>query len=680
MALPGILQNGAGSALGLSFHVRLRIGEALRVSLEAIGRTAILAMREYALLGYTSDLCDVAETARDVNRSSRLHFNWGKRYRARKRNTLSWRLLHFSVTQRKARLMTRKSSLISTVLSATLFCSSVTLAQAPVQNTDTPVQDIDKRVHPNLADAQSQVILASDAILQAQKDNNYDMQGHAERARQLLVQVNQELKLAALAAVATNVGHPVATENPVTDASLQVLINKSCNGAKPGTAALAGNTTYSVSSTITVPSKCTVRGNGASIVATASLVGDLISITSVSDVHLTGPLTLNNAQANASSKQSHTVTFMNAAHSSVDNLSFTGSTHGELSLWGVSNFDAQNLTFENASSHPGAGGPAMVVFNWVGGTPTLASTDVNINGVRCAGSPTTTVGCIFLDGNYNHTGTPGQSNQRINISNVTVEAAKDDGIEYDNTTGTISGIHCGPGAIGNQCVLLRQTSHVQVDHVTCDGRIGFCVDVARFLTDDSPVGDIKITNVTGTGVSGNNDSAVVRVLNSNTAKSVTNVTVDGVVADSSSSNGIKCSGPLATGNFLQQISFKNVVSRNNENTGAVVLFCQGVTINNLQTFNNNQGHIPCSSFPSGLYIGASQDVVVNGIRAYDDQGRKTQCYGLTVDGSSKRVSVTNAELRDDLHVAGGVHNASGSAYIVYRKSANATSTIGSPLN
>jgi hypothetical protein len=89
--------------------------------------------------------------------------------------------------------MTRKSLLIGTILSAALFCRGVALAQEPVQ-------DIDKKIHPNLAAAQFHVVQANNAVAVAQKDNKYDMQGHAEKARQHLVEANQELKLAAEAA------------------------------------------------------------------------------------------------------------------------------------------------------------------------------------------------------------------------------------------------------------------------------------------------------------------------------------------------------------------------------------------------------------------------------------------------------------------------------------------------
>jgi len=89
--------------------------------------------------------------------------------------------------------MKRSNLLVSTILGASLFCGGVTLAQEPVQ-------DISAKVHPNLAAAQNHVVQANKYIATAQKDNKYDMKGHAEKARQLLVQANEELKLAAEAA------------------------------------------------------------------------------------------------------------------------------------------------------------------------------------------------------------------------------------------------------------------------------------------------------------------------------------------------------------------------------------------------------------------------------------------------------------------------------------------------
>ncbi len=62
-----------------------------------------------------------------------------------------------------------------------------------------PVEDVGQR-HPNLAAAQR---LSRDAwvrVAAAQRANEWDMDGHAAKAKELLDQVNNELKLAAAAA------------------------------------------------------------------------------------------------------------------------------------------------------------------------------------------------------------------------------------------------------------------------------------------------------------------------------------------------------------------------------------------------------------------------------------------------------------------------------------------------
>jgi hypothetical protein len=81
---------------------------------------------------------------------------------------------------------------VTAVFSVFAFCLLLTAQE--------PVVDIDKKIHPNLAEAQRLVVDANHYVELAQKDNRYDMKGHAEKARDLLVQVNNELKAAAEAA------------------------------------------------------------------------------------------------------------------------------------------------------------------------------------------------------------------------------------------------------------------------------------------------------------------------------------------------------------------------------------------------------------------------------------------------------------------------------------------------
>jgi len=86
--------------------------------------------------------------------------------------------------------MSKKGAFINTMLGVALLGTCVTLAQEPVQN-------IDPNRHPNLAAAQHFIAEANNAVRTAQKDNRYDMHGHAQKARDLLAHAADELKSAA---------------------------------------------------------------------------------------------------------------------------------------------------------------------------------------------------------------------------------------------------------------------------------------------------------------------------------------------------------------------------------------------------------------------------------------------------------------------------------------------------
>ncbi|HMD41087.1 MAG TPA: hypothetical protein VKH15_17505 [Candidatus Acidoferrum sp.] len=71
------------------------------------------------------------------------------------------------------------------------------LAVMGVAYAQRPETDINHDRHSHLADAQKHVVEAYDKVVEAQKDNNDQLGGHAERAIDLLDQANRELKLAA---------------------------------------------------------------------------------------------------------------------------------------------------------------------------------------------------------------------------------------------------------------------------------------------------------------------------------------------------------------------------------------------------------------------------------------------------------------------------------------------------
>ena len=67
----------------------------------------------------------------------------------------------------------------------------------PPPGVREPSLNVSPYRHGNIARAQEYSRYAFDAMTQAQQSNEFDMGGHAERAKQLLAQANDEMKLAA---------------------------------------------------------------------------------------------------------------------------------------------------------------------------------------------------------------------------------------------------------------------------------------------------------------------------------------------------------------------------------------------------------------------------------------------------------------------------------------------------
>ena len=85
-----------------------------------------------------------------------------------------------------------KTRIAVPVLGALLMMGGFALAQ--------PAKNINPGRHPNLAAAQRLSQQAYDKIVAAQQANEWDMQGHAQKAKELLEQANAQLRQAATAA------------------------------------------------------------------------------------------------------------------------------------------------------------------------------------------------------------------------------------------------------------------------------------------------------------------------------------------------------------------------------------------------------------------------------------------------------------------------------------------------
>jgi len=85
-----------------------------------------------------------------------------------------------------------KTRLLAAAIGIALVVGGALLAQ--------PKQNVSAGRHPNLAAAQRLSHQAFEKVTAAQEANEWDMQGHAKKAKDLLEQANNELKEAAGAA------------------------------------------------------------------------------------------------------------------------------------------------------------------------------------------------------------------------------------------------------------------------------------------------------------------------------------------------------------------------------------------------------------------------------------------------------------------------------------------------
>lgn len=86
-----------------------------------------------------------------------------------------------------------KTRLLAPVLGLLLLVAAVLMAQPPARN-------VSPGRHPNIAAAQDLCKRAYDRIVAAQEANEFDMNGHAQKAKELLDQASKELREAATVA------------------------------------------------------------------------------------------------------------------------------------------------------------------------------------------------------------------------------------------------------------------------------------------------------------------------------------------------------------------------------------------------------------------------------------------------------------------------------------------------
>jgi len=86
--------------------------------------------------------------------------------------------------------------MIKNRLYVAVFCSMLVLGGSALAQRE-PREDINPRRHPNLAEAQRFIRQAYDKLVEGQRANEWDLGGHARKAKELLDGADREVKLAA---------------------------------------------------------------------------------------------------------------------------------------------------------------------------------------------------------------------------------------------------------------------------------------------------------------------------------------------------------------------------------------------------------------------------------------------------------------------------------------------------
>lgn len=83
-----------------------------------------------------------------------------------------------------------KNRILTVVFGLSMFAGGLAIAQKPREDV-SPVR------HPNIAAAQDLIKHAWEKVVAAQKANEWDLAGHAQKAKEALDVADRELKLAA---------------------------------------------------------------------------------------------------------------------------------------------------------------------------------------------------------------------------------------------------------------------------------------------------------------------------------------------------------------------------------------------------------------------------------------------------------------------------------------------------
>ena len=93
--------------------------------------------------------------------------------------------------------MRMKDVVLGSIMSMFLLVGGLAFGQGMGKSVPPPKQNVSEKRHPNLSAAQHHLDMAFEKIKAAQDANEFDMEGHAKKAKELIDEADKELKQAA---------------------------------------------------------------------------------------------------------------------------------------------------------------------------------------------------------------------------------------------------------------------------------------------------------------------------------------------------------------------------------------------------------------------------------------------------------------------------------------------------
>lgn len=453
-------------------------------------------------------------------------------------------------------------------------------------------------------------------------------------------------------------------------ANLQATLNSACTGNLFGTVMVPPGT-YTVTPPLTIDGNCNVWWFDAKVVPSSGASGDIIQINNQSNVAFFGKLMIDGTGGGTASTSEglHLITVTNFSFEDIE----TNNTKDACILSeGSQHVRGNRIRGTNSNQGVGSTSSCITLQNSSNGAGATANTDWTVDEIDTSHSGSSDN--VFVLGNST------TNAQRINLGNLTLTDCQDSCLETNFIDGfAAKNITLGPNAVNSGVLFRRGSKNINVDSISVPGTTKIGVDVANFLTSDGATDKVNIGKITCSGISGDlSNGACFRISNCASCQPITNVTVNQIVADTST-RGIYITGSSPSG-LVSHVVIGSIDLHNNKGDGVKVVAANDVNINGGTIFDNGTGGVG-SDFGFAFDLVSAANSSFSNIRIFDDQGgSKTQVGGFRYDAASTGNNDWSNDCQDALTTGGAcIVDLGTSNFHSYRSTSTGVQTFKTDL-